>query len=108
MSNTGSPADEAAQVALRTRRRPRAPDRGWASVLVRGKGGKPRRCPLWGETVRGLAALVAGRGPSEHMFLNRCGRPLTRFGIHTLVERFRGPGGEAGAVPGRQASKPAH
>src|SRR5207253_3539058 len=27
------------------------------------------------------------RGPTEHVFLNRCGRPITRFGIHTLVER---------------------
>ena len=37
--------------------------------------------------VRELAALVAGRDPSEHVFLNRCRRPITRFGIHTLVER---------------------
>jgi site-specific recombinase XerD len=31
--------------------------------------------------------LVRDRGPSEHVFLNRYGRPITRFGIHTLVER---------------------
>ena len=30
---------------------------------------------------------MQGRDPSEHVFLNRCGRPITRFGIHTLVER---------------------
>ena len=58
-----------------------------ASVLIRGKGNKPRRCPLWAQTVRELAALVQGRGANEHVFLNRCGRPITRFGIHTLVER---------------------
>jgi site-specific recombinase XerD len=37
--------------------------------------------------VHELAALVDGRGPSEHVFLNRYARPITRFGIHTLVER---------------------
>jgi site-specific recombinase XerD len=33
--------------------------------------------------------LVRGRGEGEkeHLFLNRCGEPLTRFGIHTRVER---------------------
>jgi site-specific recombinase XerD len=34
-----------------------------------------------------LTALVRGRDPTEPVFLNRCGRPITRFGIHTLVER---------------------
>ncbi len=63
------------------------PDRDLASVLIRGKGNKPRRCPLWAQTSRELAALVQGRGPSDHVFLNRCGRPMTRFGIHALVER---------------------
>jgi integrase/recombinase XerD len=43
--------------------------------------------PLWTQTVRELTALVQGRDPSEHVFLNRCGQPITRFGIHTLVER---------------------
>jgi integrase len=28
-----------------------------------------------------------GRDLSDHVFLNRCGRPLTRFGIHALVAR---------------------
>jgi integrase/recombinase XerD len=28
------------------------------------------------------------RAPSEFLFLNRCGRPLTRFGIHALVDRY--------------------
>ena len=27
------------------------------------------------------------RAATEHVFLNRRGQPLTRFGIHTLVER---------------------
>ena len=25
--------------------------------------------------------------PQEHVFLNRCGQPMTRFGVHALVER---------------------
>ena len=30
---------------------PQVPDRDLASVLIRGKGNKPRRCPLWARTV---------------------------------------------------------
>ena len=85
--NAGARADEAAQVRIGDLTLPQVPDRDLASVLIRGKGNKPRRCPLWAQTVRELAALVQGRDPSEHVFLNRCGRPITRFGIHTLVER---------------------
>jgi integrase/recombinase XerD len=85
--NAGARADEAAQVQIGDLALPQVPDHDLASVLIRGKGNKPRRCPLWAQTVRELATLVQGRGPSEHVFLNRCGRPITRFGIHTLVER---------------------
>lgn len=35
-----------------------------------------------------LAALVCGRTPPEHVFVNRRGQPLTRFGVHALVERY--------------------
>lgn len=85
--NAGARADEAAQVRIGDLSLPQAPERDLASVLIHGKGNKPRRCPLWARTVRELSALVQGRQPSEHVFLNRCGRPITRFGIHTLVER---------------------
>jgi integrase/recombinase XerD len=34
-----------------------------------------------------LTAWVHGRAEKEHVFLNRRGEPLTRFGIHTMVER---------------------
>lgn len=30
---------------------------------------------------------MAQRAPIQRAFLNRCGQPVTRFGIHTLVER---------------------
>src|SRR4051812_15946194 len=85
--NTGARADEAAQARIEDLTLPQVPERDLASVLIRGKGNKPRRCPLWAQTVRELAGLVQGRGPSEPVFRNRCGRSITRFGIHTLVER---------------------
>lgn len=58
-----------------------------ASVRLLGKGNKERRCPLWPATVAALAALIAHRGLAERVFLNRCHQPITRFGIHTMVER---------------------
>jgi integrase/recombinase XerD len=85
--NAGARADETAQVRICDLTLPQVPDRDLASVLIRGKGNKARRCPLWAQTVRELAALVQSRDPSENVFLNRSGRPITRFGIHTLVER---------------------
>jgi site-specific recombinase XerD len=85
--NTGARADEAAQARIEDLSLPQVPGRDPASVLIRGKGNKPRRCPLWAQTVRELTVLVRGRGPTEHVFLNRCGQPITRFGIHALVER---------------------
>ena len=86
--NTGARADEAAQARIEDLSLPQVPDRDLASVLIRGKGNKPRRCPLWAQTVRELTVLVRGRAPTEHVFLNRRGQPITRFGIHTLVERY--------------------
>ena len=35
-----------------------------------------------------LRPLIDGRDASQHVFLNRRGQPLTRFGIHALVERY--------------------
>lgn len=85
--NSGARADEAAQVRIGDLSLPQVLDRDLASVLIRGKGNKPRLCPLWPQTVLELTPLVQGREPGERVFLNRCGRPITRFGIHTLVER---------------------
>jgi site-specific recombinase XerD len=85
--NTGARADEAAQALIADLTLPQTPERELASVLIRGKGNKLRRCPLWAQTVSELAALVCGHSPTEHVFLNRRGQPITRFGIHTLVER---------------------
>ena len=64
------------------------PERYQSSVEIHGKGNKLRRCPLWPQTVRELSSLVEQRSLSERVFVNRCGRPLTRFGIHTMIERY--------------------
>jgi integrase/recombinase XerD len=85
--NAGARADEAAQVRISDLTLPHVPDRDLASVMIRGKGNKSRQCPLWAQTVCELTLLVQGRDTSEHVFLNRCGQPITRFGIYTLVER---------------------
>ncbi len=55
---------------------------------ITGKGGKQRICPLWPATFNVLDPLTLGRESAEPVFLNRYGKSITRFGIHTLVERY--------------------
>jgi site-specific recombinase XerD len=86
--NTGARADEAAHVQIGDLELGQTPSRDASAVLIRGKGSKLRRCPLWKRTVDELQPLVAGRAAQEQVFLNRRGERLTRFGIHTLVERY--------------------
>lgn len=86
--NTGARADEAAHVRIVDLDFGSTPSRDPSSVLLLGKGNKPRRCPLWTRTVEELRPLVGNRDPSQRVFLNRRGEPLTRFGIHALVERY--------------------
>ncbi len=57
------------------------------TVRIVGKGRKQRQYMLWLETIQALRALAGARPPQEHVFLNRCGQPLTRFGVHAVVER---------------------
>jgi integrase/recombinase XerD len=85
--NTGARADEAAQLHVGDLHLAQAPRRDHSSVRICGKGNKLRLCPLWPHTASELTPLIGGRAPTEHVFLNRCGRPITRFGIHTLVKR---------------------
>ena len=86
--NTGARADEAAHVTISDLSVGRVPERDFSSVRIRGKGNKTRVCPLWPHTAITLVSLINSRTPSENVFLNRCGRPITRFGIHTMVERY--------------------
>ncbi|MEI8376474.1 MAG: tyrosine-type recombinase/integrase [Planctomycetota bacterium] len=86
--NTGARADEVAQVQIGDLDLGAASSRDSSSVLLHGKGNKLRRCPLWPRTVNELRALIDHRDTSQHLFLNRRGQPLTRFGIHAMVERY--------------------
>lgn len=83
--NTGAHAQEAAGATIGDLRLDSSP-----CVRVHGKGNKTRLCPLWPHTVKVLRNLLGERvnAPSEApIFLNVRGEPMTRFGIHTLVER---------------------
>jgi len=101
--NTGARADEAAQLSIGDLRLEEAPRRDHSSVQIRGKGNKLRFCPLWAHTVRELEVLVSEKAPTEHVFINRCGRPITRFGIHTIVKRYAGRVGAT--TPGLAAKR---
>ena len=79
--NSGARASEAATLRIQDL------NRVSSSVRIVGKGGKQRDCPLWPLTIEALIPLLGQRAPMEHVFLNRYGAAVTRFGIHTLVER---------------------
>ncbi len=79
--NSGARASEAAQLTIADI------DLAQPAVRLLGKGNKIRHCPLWPTTTQTLTPLVAQRAPTQRIFLNRCGQSITRFGIHTLVER---------------------
>jgi integrase/recombinase XerD len=80
--NTGARASEAASL--------RIGDIDWdsKSIWITGKGNKQRRCPLWRVTLEQLRRVADQRSTETHLFLNRRGEPLTRYGIHTMVERY--------------------
>jgi len=82
--NSGARASEAAGVKISDLE---GEDRRGGAVKLCGKGAKTRLCPLWPRTMSALAPLIAGRPQDSPVFLNRYGAPVTRFGIHTLVER---------------------
>lgn len=86
--NTGARASEAAQTTIADVQLAAAPRRGLSSVSIRGKGNKLRRCPLWEKTVSVLLPLIDSCPPTDFVFLNRCGQPLTRYGVHGMVERY--------------------
>lgn len=60
---------------------------GSGAVMLRGKGGKARFCPLWKKTMGEIAPLMQKRSPTEHLFLNRHNQPLSRFGLRDIVRR---------------------
>ena len=82
--NSGARASEATRVTIADLQRESG---GAGFVKLHGKGGKVRTCPLWTKTMAELIPLTTNRPDSAPLFLNCRGEPLTRFGIHTLVER---------------------
>ncbi len=76
--NSGARASETAQLTIADI------DLAQPAVRLLGKGNKIRHCPLWPVTTQTLTPLVAQRAPTQRVFLNRCGQPMTRFGIYTL------------------------
>jgi site-specific recombinase XerD len=86
--NTGARADEAARLTIVNLSIASVLKSEYSSVTIWGKGNKMRQCPLWKSTVIEIIPLISERLPTENVFLNRCGQPITRFGIHTVVERY--------------------
>jgi len=82
--NTGARASEAAQVTVSDMNL----DSSLSSVRIVGKAGKVRHCPLWRLTCDVLSPLLAGRGATENVFLNRRKQPITRSGIYAIVKRY--------------------
>lgn len=83
--NTGARASEAAAVKVEDLALGAS-----LSVRLLGKGRKTRLCPLWSHTADVLREILATRiegAKDAPVFLNARGQPITRYGIHTLVER---------------------
>jgi len=82
--NTGARATEAASTTVGSLQLADPP-----SVQLFGKGSKARLCPLWPHTRDTLVALRGPHtsSPTQPLFLNVRGQAITRFGIHTMVER---------------------
>ncbi len=81
--NSGARCDEAARLVVADLYLGSSP-----AVKILGKGNKVRLCPLWTSTANTLRALTAGRGAQDPVFLNRRGKPITRFGIYAMVSRY--------------------
>lgn len=61
-------------------------------VRLFGKGRKERVCPLWSDTVVRLRSWMAetgvAAGSNSHLFTNRDGRPLSRFGARYILNKY--------------------
>lgn len=62
------------------------------SVRIFGKGQKERICPIWPETAQILREYIEERGIDLRrpvtLFRNYLGRPLTRFGVRYILEKY--------------------
>lgn len=85
---TGARAAEATQLHIGDLQLSQVPHRERSFVKIRGKGDKLRLCPIWPHNADRLKKLIGTRTATESVFLNRCGQPITRFGIQGIVERY--------------------
>jgi site-specific recombinase XerD len=85
--NSGARADEVAQLDVGDLTLQSGGNSTPSSVRLRGKGGKVRTCPLWSSTSAELKEIIAGCDGKRRVFLGRCAKPLTRFGVHDIVTR---------------------
>ena len=84
--NTGARVSEATQLKVRDLQMGRN-NGGHDLVILHGKGGRTRQCPLWPETERVLADEIVGRATDDAVFTSRLGTLFTRFGVYRLIER---------------------
>lgn len=84
--NTGARADEAANLQIKDLSIGKGSRLHFVTLV--GKGMKTRRCPLWDNTSKILGLLTAGRCENDNVFLNRLGKPITRFGIYEMVTKY--------------------
>ena len=61
-------------------------------VEIVGKGRKRRKCPIWEKTAQLLKRVLVDRDglikTEAHVFLNRSGQPLGRFGISNIISKY--------------------
>lgn len=58
-------------------------------VVLKGKGGKQRTCPLWPRTVDAIQTWLTERGTvGKALFLNTQGRRLSRSGVAHILQRL--------------------
>ncbi len=77
-------------------------------VRLRGKGGKQRICPLWGETVIALRPLVRDEEEDTETFVfrNARGGALSRDGVAYLLEKYVRAAAKLSPGLGRQRVTP--
>ena len=86
--NTGARADEVAQVRIGDLDLGAASSRDGSSVVLRERETSSAVARCGRGRLTNCDPSLNDRAASQHVFLNRRGQPLTRFGIHALVERY--------------------
>ena len=85
--NTGARADEVA--SMRVRDVHFGAHRGATTVVdIMGKGRKQRQCPLMKATEDELRVIIGSRTADSPLFVNRQGKPITRYGIYEMVVKY--------------------